>query len=57
MILASMLFSDVFGTIGGPVFGKIGKIFGAIFQSLADLFNSMAEVLEEGSDPSNPAVC
>lgn len=51
LILASMLFSDVFGTLGGPIFGKVGKLIGALFQSLADFFNTMADVLEEGSDP------
>lgn len=54
IILATMMFSDVFGRLGGPLFAKIGHLLGSLFQALADLFNTLADVLDDGpKDPEN----
>eukprot|EP00300_Choanocystis_sp_HF-7_P033485 c45837_g1_i1.p1 GENE.c45837_g1_i1~~c45837_g1_i1.p1 ORF type:complete len:384 (+),score=75.52 c45837_g1_i1:169-1152(+) len=54
MIMSSMLFSDVFGKLGAPFFSSVGHLFGSVFQSIADLFNTLGDVLAEGpADPEN----
>lgn len=54
LILATMMFSDLFGRLGGPFFAKVGHVIGSIFQMLADAFNTLADVLEDGpKDPEN----
>jgi len=54
LIMTCMMFSDVFGKLGGPMFAKVGHVLGSIFQVLADFFNTVADVLDEGpKDPEN----
>eukprot|EP00300_Choanocystis_sp_HF-7_P033246 c45552_g1_i1.p1 GENE.c45552_g1_i1~~c45552_g1_i1.p1 ORF type:complete len:377 (+),score=75.31 c45552_g1_i1:153-1133(+) len=53
-ILASMMFSDVFGKLGAPFFSAAGHVLGSLFQAVADLFNTLGDVLAEGpADPEN----
>jgi len=53
-IFTTMMFSDVFGKLGAPFFAKLGHLLGSIFQLLADAFNTLADILEEGpEDPEN----
>lgn len=54
LIFFTMMFSDVFGKMGAPFFAKAGHVLGSLFQVLADVFNTMADILDEDSDdPEN----
>lgn len=53
-ILLSMMFLQFIGTVGASFFSKVGHTVGSIFQALADVFNTVADILDEDHDaPGN----